>query len=148
VIIHSSKTFKQKAGDLWPRMKEPNLIWLRGTQYKAYENLDHLKEVVKANSLREKYKYVKGGYECEFKATQLMSAVWDHHYNIDVRAAEKVPDEADQYFFGLCIGLGFKTCDGNHNVNIATFGDCEIALIDQDHVWIPGKSDDPYFIFR
>ena len=145
-MIHSSATFKKKSGALWPRMKEPNLIWLRATRYKAYDSLDHIREVVKASI--KKYLYVKGAYECEFKSSQLMSAVWDYHYDIDVSFAEQVPDEAEQYFFGLCLGFSFKTHDGNHNVNIATFGDCEIALIDQDHVWIPGKQDDPYFIFR
>lgn len=146
MIIHSSETIRKKIAALWPRLKEPNLIWLRATKYKSYDSLDHINEVVRA-SIR-KYLYVKGGYECEFKATQLMSAVWDYHYDIDVRNAEKVPDEADQYFFGLCIGFSFKTYYGNHNVNIATFGDCEIALIDQDLVWTPDESDDPYFIFR
>jgi len=149
-MIYSSPELKEAVRELWPRLRAPNLVWPRATKYKMYDDIDHVKEVVRINSVSKKYHYVKGGYECEFRATQLMAAVWEYQYRIDVVESGRIPEEADQYFFGLCLGFRFKTYYDNHNVNIAFFGKREIALIDasEDFVWTPVKVDDPYMIFR
>ena len=122
---------------------------MRGQRFKSFENLDHLIEVVKICRIKDKYKYGRGAFECEFFATQMMASVWDYQYNVEVRNSARLVDEIVPWFFGNCLGMRFKTYDGNHNINIA-FAAMDIALYDagEDVVWLPGNLDDPYFIFR
>jgi len=146
-----TEEFRTKIKNKWPNIDDPR-IWPRGKFFKPYDNLEHLKEVVRVCSIKGKYRYVKGAFECEFFATQLMAAVWAHHYETEIRPLKELPEEAVPYFYGLCIGMRFKVYRGNHNVNIAFIGkDLDIALIDasSDEIWLAEDDrDDPYFILR
>lgn len=149
MMILRSEQIREKIKARWPSIDDDR-IWPRGRRFKSFDSLDHLIEIVKNCSVKDKYRYVSGAFECEFFSTQLMASVWAYQYEIEIRNSAKIIESADPWFFGLCLGMRFKTYFGNHNVNIAMVGQ-EIALIDptNDIVWKAEEDcDDPYFIFR
>ena len=149
--VFSSKDARAKLKNRWPHLDDPQIV-PRGTIFKTYESIDQLIDIVKICSVKNKFEYVSGAFECEFFATLLMAAVWKYQYEREIRPLKTIPEEAIPYFYGLCLGMRFKTHHGNHNVNIAFVGkNIDIALIDatNDVVWMADDSDDyPYFILR
>lgn len=136
-------------GPEWPDLTRDR-IWPRGKLFKSFTDMEELTRVVKTCSVRKKYHWVKRGFECEFFATQLMSAVWDYQYSLEIRQVAHEVSEAVPWFFGLALCLKYNGQRGNDNLNIAMVKK-DIALVcpQTDQIWMANKHNDyPYFILR